>query len=163
MVEQRQLVTYALWRVPDRSSGPGTDTGWSPGGDLGGNSARRPGSATGYAGGTVDVEPSSGSGLAVLVILGICVVAIVIWIRRGRAPNQLAAPLGPRGSPRLGHLAPTQVSVTVGAMTQWSCGHQTTLSHPLPPGVSAATAPCPACGRRGIVGQYVGGQFKPAV
>jgi LPXTG-motif cell wall-anchored protein len=89
-----------------------------------------------------DAGPSSGA--TVLVVIGfvvILVVAGVIWLRRKKAPS------GPGYEP------------TVGAMTRWSCGHEATLSRPLDPGVTVATAPCPFCGRQGIDGQYGGGQF----
>ena len=49
--------------------------------------------------------------------------------------------------------------LTVGAMTVWSCGHEANLSHPLAPGVTPASEPCPVCGSRAIAGQYVGGQL----
>jgi transcription elongation factor Elf1 len=93
-----------------------------------------------------DTSPYSGA--TVLVVIGfvvILVVAGVIWLRR----NNVASGLGP------GH------ELTVGAMTRWSCGHEATLSRPLDPGVTVATAPCPFCGHPGIVGQYVGARFIP--
>ncbi len=51
--------------------------------------------------------------------------------------------------------------LTVGAMTQWSCGHEQTLVRPMPPGLTPCTAPCPICGRPGIVAQLVAGRFVP--
>ncbi len=54
---------------------------------------------------------------------------------------------------------PPGYQLTMGAMTRWSCGHEATLSRPLEPGVTVATAPCPFCGRQGIAGQYVDGQL----
>jgi hypothetical protein len=49
--------------------------------------------------------------------------------------------------------------LTTGAMTRWSCGHEATLSRSLDPGVTVATAPCPFCGRPGIIGQYLEGRL----
>ena len=89
-----------------------------------------------------DTSPYSAT--TVLVVIGfvvILVVAGVIWLRR----NNVA--------PEPGH------ELTLGAMTRWSCGHEATLSRPLDPGVTAATAPCPFCGRQGIAGQHVGGRL----
>jgi hypothetical protein len=78
------------------------------------------------------------SGATVLVVIGcvvILAVAGVIWLRRNKAPSEPGYEL------------------TVGAMTRWSCGHEATLSRPLAPGTTAATAPCPFCGCQGIAGQ----------
>jgi LPXTG-motif cell wall-anchored protein len=89
-----------------------------------------------------DAGPSSGA--TVLVVIGFVVVlavAGVIWLRRNKAPSE------------------SGYRLTVGAMTRWSCGHEATLSHPLDPGVTVATAPCPFCGRPGIVGQFMAGQY----
>jgi hypothetical protein len=89
-----------------------------------------------------DASPSSGA--TVLVVIGfvvVLVVAGVIWLRRNKATAK------PGYEP------------TMGAMTRWSCGHEATLSRPLDPGVTVAKAPCPFCGRVGIVGQYVGTRF----
>jgi len=83
-------------------------------------------------------------GATVLVVIGFVVVlavAGVIWLRRNKAPSE------------------SGYRLTVGAMTRWSCGHEATLSHPLDPGVTVATAPCPFCGRPGIVGQFMAGQY----
>jgi hypothetical protein len=94
------------------------------------------------------------SGTTVLVVTGfvvIIVIAGVIWLRRNKAPTSLnKATFSEPGFP-----------LTVGAMTRWSCGHEATLSSPLDPGVTAATAPCPFCGRQGITGQHFNGQFVP--
>ncbi|MGP0050162.1 MAG: hypothetical protein ACLPZR_15105 [Solirubrobacteraceae bacterium] len=89
-----------------------------------------------------DAGPSSGA--AVLVVIGFVVVLVVsgfIWLRRNKAP------------------AEPGYELTVGAMTRWSCGQEATLSGPLDPGATVATAPCPFCGRLGVDGQYVDGQF----
>ena len=74
----------------------------------------------------------------------IIVVAGVIWLRCNKAPTTPSEP---------------GYQLTMGAITRWSCGHEATLSCPLDPGVTVATAACPFCGRAGIVGQYVDGQY----
>ncbi len=73
-----------------------------------------------------DASPYSGA--TVLVVIGFVVVLVVaggIWLRRNKTP------------------AEPGYELKVGAMTQWSCGHEATLSRPLDPGVTVATAPCP--------------------
>ena len=93
----------------------------------------------------VDANPYSGATVLVVIGLGvIIVIAGVTWLRRDKAPTTPSAP---------------GYQLTLGAMTRWSCGHEATLSHPLGPGITVATAPCPFCGRQGIVGQYVAGSF----
>jgi hypothetical protein len=47
-------------------------------------------------------------------------------------------------------------------MTRWACRHETILSDPLDPGVTADTASCPFSGRPGIVGRYFGDQLGPS-
>jgi hypothetical protein len=94
-----------------------------------------------------DANPYSGA--TVLVVIGFVVIIVivgVIWLRRDKAPTTASEP---------------DYQLTMGAITRWSCGHEVTLSRPLDPGVTVATAPCPFCGRPGVAGQYVGGQFVP--
>ena len=124
--------------------------------------------------------PDPYSGATVLVVIGFVVIIVivgVIWLRRDKAPTlreataRLAAGTSPTWqpySPALPHEPATPsepgYQLTMGAMTRWSCGHEATLSRPLDPGVTVATAPCPFCGRPGIAGQYVNGQFlRPSV
>jgi transcription elongation factor Elf1 len=92
-------------------------------------------------------EPSTGSGLVVLIVLGICVVAIVVWVRHNMAPKLAAAPWA--------------TLPIVGAQTRWFCGHEANLQTSLAPGVTVATARCPTCGCQGILGQRIGEQFVP--
>ena len=124
-----------------------------------------------------DADANPYSGTAVFVVIGfvvIIVIAGVIWLRRNKAPtssNQTTTGTAAGMSPSWSPYSPTSPTVatpsepgyqlTMGAMTRWSCGHEATLSRPLDPGVTVGTAPCPFCGRQGISGQYVGGQFSP--
>ena len=111
-----------------------------------------------------------------LVVVGVVVAGILVffWLRRRKAQ---------RASLDAGELADTGVQttvsqpydftsppsarpngtapLTVGAMTRWSCGHEQTLVRPLAPGLTPGSAPCPVCGRQGIVSQLVAGRFVP--
>ena len=121
-------------------------------------------------------EASPYSGATVLAVIGfvvIIVIAGVIWLRRNEAPTPFtrAADRIARTRPPWSTYRPTARPVarpsesgyqlTMGAMTRWCCGHEANLSYPLAPGVTVATAPCPFCGRAGIVGQHFNGQFVP--
>jgi len=113
-------------------------------------------------------DADSYSGATVLVVIGfvvIIVIAGVIWLRRNEAPTPFTKAVDRIARTRPGwntYRAPSSEpsrQLTMGTMTRWSCGHEATLSRPLNPGVTVATAPCPFCGRQGIVGQYVAGSF----
>ena len=89
-----------------------------------------------------DASPFSGA--TVLVVIGFVVVLVragVIWLRRNKTPSEPGYQL------------------TMGAMIRWSCGHEATLSRPLDPDVTVTTAPCPSCGRLGLVRQYLSGEW----
>ncbi len=114
-----------------------------------------------------------------LVVVGVVVAGILVffWLRRRKArrasmqaeepatagtPVTVSPPYGfttrrTTMSPERNGTAP----LTVGAATRWSCGHEATLQSPLAPGLSPGSAPCPVCGRPGIVAQLVAGRFVP--
>jgi|GEM_PF-4541492 transcription elongation factor Elf1 len=110
------------------------------------------------------------SGATVLVVIGfvvIIVIAGVIWLRRDKAPTLFTravdrtARTSPAWNPyvysprKMATPSKPGYELMMGAMTRWYCGHEANLSCPLAPGVTADTAPCPFCGRPGIVGQSV--------
>ncbi len=90
-------------------------------------------------------------GIGFVVII---VIAGVIWLRRDKARISFT-----EDSLTTATASEPDYQLTMGAITWWSCGHEVTLSRPLDPGVTVATAPCPLCGHPGIVGQYVAGQY----
>lgn len=135
MVEQRQLCTQSLWSLRSVTYVPAHVR----------NGANSDGSQPFNREAWSDEDDASPySGASVLVVIGfvvVLVVAGVIWRRR----NKVQSEPGNR--------------LTMGVMTRWSCGHEATLLHPLAPGDTVGTAPCPFCGRTGIAGQYRGERF----
>jgi len=120
-------------------------------------------------------DESPYSGATVLVVLGfvvIIVIAGVIWLHRNKAPTlftkvvdrtaRTSSTWSPYRSGSRTVAMPSEpgcCQLTMGAMTRWSCGHEATLSRPLDPGVTVATAPCSTCGHPGIWGQLLSGRY----
>ena len=124
-------------------------------------------------------DATTSSGARVLVVVGVVVAGILVffWLRRRKAEKSSMHTEEPAAAGKPGTASPpytfgtrrTATSLepngtaplTVGAMTRWACGHEQTLVRPLAPGLSSRSAPCPSCGRPGVVAQLVAGRFVP--
>jgi len=118
-----------------------------------------------------DQRESAPGGATVVVVVGLVALAVIafIWYRRRTARKAQARPADTLAqNPPYTFTAPAATlrpngtaQLSVGATTRWSCGHEQTLVQPLAPGLTPSSAPCPTCGRAGIVAQLVGGRFVP--